>query len=133
MSYLAYELLPYWDAWVCLRAGAAAAYNSTNNQPTMDALVGDKESTVNAMMRVLLNPAVLWRELKQPVHSRFHRAREREMIYRLGVTGCGSRVALSLSEMLRGFTHATELVLKRQGFFWPSYHRLHNSNSHVAD
>ena len=44
---------------------------------------------------VLLTPALLWRELQQPVHSRFHRAREREMLYRLGVTGCGSRVALS--------------------------------------
>ena len=30
-------------------------------------------------------------------------------------------------------THATELVLQRLGFSWPSYHRLHNSNSHVAD
>ena len=30
-------------------------------------------------------------------------------------------------------THATELVLQRPGFFWPSYHLVHNSNSHVAD
>ena len=30
-------------------------------------------------------------------------------------------------------THATELVLERPGFFWPSYHRLDNSSSHVAD
>ena len=30
-------------------------------------------------------------------------------------------------------THATELVLHRPGFFWPSNHRLHNPNSHVAD
>ena len=34
--------------------------------------------------------------------SKFHRAREREMLYRLGVTGCCSRVALS--EMLRGIS-----------------------------
>ena len=46
-------------------------------------------------MTVLLTPALVRRELQQPVHSRFHRAREREMLYRLGVTGCGSRVALS--------------------------------------
>ena len=32
-------------------------------------------------------------------------------------------------------THATELVLERPGFFWPtrSYHRFDNSSSHVAD
>ena len=30
-------------------------------------------------------------------------------------------------------THATELVLDRLGFFWPSYHLLDNSSSHVAD
>ena len=30
-------------------------------------------------------------------------------------------------------THATELVLERPGFSWPSYHRLDNSSSHVAD
>ena len=51
-------------------------------------------------MTVLLTPALVRRELQRPAHSRFHRAREREMLYRLGVTGCGSRVALS--EMLRG-------------------------------
>ena len=43
---------------------------------------------------------VLW-DMEQSVISRHHGAREREMLYRLGVTGCGSRVALS--EMLRGF------------------------------
>ena len=52
-------------------------------------------------MTVLLSPALLWRELQQPVHSRFHRAREGEMLYRLGVTECCSRAALS--EVLRGF------------------------------
>ena len=30
-------------------------------------------------------------------------------------------------------TYATELVLDRQGFFWPSYHLLDNSSSHVTD
>ena len=29
------------------RAGAAAAYDSTDNQPSMGAWVGDQESTVN--------------------------------------------------------------------------------------
>ena len=64
-------------------------------------------------MTVLLTPALVWWELKQPlaVHSRFHRARQREMLYRLGVTGCCSRIALS--EMLRGFadSFACEVVL----------------------
>ena len=40
-------------------------------------------------------------ENKRKPDSRFHRAREREILYRLGVTECCSRVALS--EMLRGF------------------------------
>ena len=31
------------------------------------------------------------------------------------------------------YTLATELVLDRPGFFWPSYHLLDNSSSHVAD
>ena len=31
-----------------------------------------------------------------------------------------------------GTTHATELVLDSPGFFWPSYHHLDNSSSHVA-
>ena len=36
-------------------------------------------------------------------------------------------------DLVRKITHATALVLQRPGFFGPSYHRVHNSNSHVAD
>ena len=61
---------------------------------------------IQLSVTVLLTPALVWRELEQSVHSRSHRARERGMLYRLGVTGCGSRVALS--EMLRGFAELRE-------------------------
>ena len=64
------------------------------NQPTIDAAVGNKESVVDDSVT---NGTI-------SIHSRSHRAREREMLYRLGVTGCCSRVALS--KMLRRFAES---------------------------
>ena len=87
------------------------AYDFTKNKPTMDALVGDQESTVNDRAA---NPCL---SVAGTETTSTHRAREREMLYRLGVTGCSSRVALS--EMLRGLADsftATELQICRTFF-----------------
>ena len=42
-------------------------------------------------------------------------------------------LSLYLPLLTGNITHATELMSERPGFFWPRYHRLDNSSSHVAD
>ena len=61
-----------------------------------------------------------YEENRRKPDSRFHRAREREMLYRLGVTGCCSRVALS--EMLRGFADSLSCApLLCLSLTWPAW------------
>ena len=46
---------------------------------------------------------------------------------------CILLMQLFLKLLFVGCNHTTELVLDHPGFFWPSYHLLDNSSSHVAD
>ena len=72
-----------------------------------------------------------WRQQRDSLTT--HRRRRHRADYathRYWSTTAGSSIAFPMAVSA---THATELVLQRPGFFWPSYHRLHNSNSHVAD
>ena len=46
---------------------------------------------------------------------------------------CILLMQLFLKLLFVGSTHTTELVLDHPGFFWPSYHLLDNSSSHVAE
>ena len=67
----------------------------------MNALVGYKQSNVSDSA-AYPSPSVVGHGTVSPLQvSVSHRARETEMLYRLRVTGCCSRVALS--EMLGGF------------------------------
>ena len=104
MSYLAYELLPYCHAMQSEGSYGSATVLVRQQRVTLPTIrqqwvLGSVTKNLLSMT-VLLTPALVRRELQRPPDSRFHRAREIEMLYRLGVTGCGSRVALS--EMLRG-------------------------------
>ena len=53
---------------------------------------------------VLLTPPLVFWDMEQSVHYRSHRARKRERLYTLGVTGCSSRAALS--GMLKGLAES---------------------------
>ena len=96
MSYLAYDLLPYCHAMQSEGSYGSAIVLVLQQRMTLTTIsqqwVLGSVTKNQLSMTVLLTPALIRRELQQPVHSRFHRARESEMLYRLGGSGCCSRV-----------------------------------------
>ena len=96
MSYLAYELRSYCHEMQSEGSDGSATVLVRQQRMTLPTIsqqwVLGSVTKNQLSMTVLLTPALVQRELQQPVHSRFHRARERDALQ----TG-SDRVRLSSS------------------------------------